>query len=392
VTLQKFKKGSPSGHESWRPPAELEITVSTRYCPSVLYFPAILIKELLYMSLFEHPHRRFNPLLGEWILVSPHRTKRPWQGKTDEVKKAEKNTFDPACYLCPGNRRADGATNPSYTSTYLFTNDYSALYPEAPAAQEDELGLIKAQSEKGICKVICYSPRHDLTMPLMAPEAIRNVVDLWTEQYRELGSRDDIGYVQIFENKGSQMGCSNPHPHGQIWADERIPLLPAKENAAQQEYFSTHEKCLLCSYLKLEQRKKERIVIENRSFTVLVPFWAVWPYEVMILPNNHHGSLLSLSDVERDDLADVLKRTGTRYDNLFLTSFPYSMGIHQMPTDQRDHHQWHFHFHFYPPLLRSATVQKFMVGYEMLAMPQRDITAELAAEKLRGMSEKHFLE
>ena len=343
------------------------------------------------MSLFEHPHRRFNPLSNEWILVSPHRTKRPWQGKTDEIRKPDGKTYDSACYLCPGNKRADGGTNPTYENTFVFKNDFSALYLDAPDAAIDEGGLIKAHSEKGICRVICYSPRHDLTMPLMAPRAIRTVVDLWTEQYRELGAMEDIGYVQIFENKGSQMGCSNPHPHGQIWADEQVPHLPARECSAQKEYTGTRSSCLLCDYLTLEQKKGERIVFENGSFVVLVPFWAVWPYEVMVLPKNHHGSLLTLSDRERNDLADALKRIGTRYDNLFTTSFPYSMGIHQQPTDGNNHPEWHFHFHFYPPLLRSATVQKFMVGYEMLGMPQRDITAELAADKLRAMSEVHYL-
>ena len=344
------------------------------------------------MSLFEHPHRRFNPLLNEWILVSPHRTKRPWQGKTDAIKKTEPCAYNPECYLCPGNKRADSETNPSYDATFVFKNDFSALYPETPESHIDERGLISALSEKGICRVICYSPRHDLTLPRMSPDAIKMVVDLWTDQYLELGAIKEISYVQIFENKGEQMGCSNPHPHGQIWANERIPQVPAKECATQKEYLSSKHKCLLCDYLALEQEKKERIVLENKSFAVLTPFWAVWPYEVMVLPKKHHASLATLSDQERFDLADALKRIGTRYDNLFHTSFPYSMGIHQKPTDGNDHPEWHLHFHFLPPLLRSATVQKFMVGYELLAMPQRDITAELAAEKLREMGEMHFLD
>jgi UDPglucose--hexose-1-phosphate uridylyltransferase len=344
------------------------------------------------MSLFEHPHRRFNPLLNEWVLVSPHRTKRPWQGKTDEPKKPEGLSYNPDCYLCPGNKRADGETNPAYNATFVFKNDFSALYPDAPDAQTDESGLIKAQSENGICRVICYSPRHDLTMSQMTADEIKLVVDLWTDQYLELGSMNRIASVQIFENKGAAMGCSNPHPHGQIWADERVPLLPARECATQKEYHSSKKRCLLCDYLALEGMKKDRIVLENGSFTILVPFWAVWPYEVMVLPKKHHASLATLSDKERFDLADALKRIGTRYDNLFNMSFPYSMGIHQKPTDGSDYSEWHFHFHFYPPLLRSATVQKFMVGYELLAMPQRDITAEFAAAKLRKMGEKHFLE
>jgi UDPglucose--hexose-1-phosphate uridylyltransferase len=343
------------------------------------------------MSLFEHPHRRFNPLLNEWILVSPHRTKRPWQGKTEIIKKSRSVTYDPVCYLCPGNRRADGAINPAYKSTFVFKNDYSALYPEAPAEHVDERGLFRARSEKGICRVICYSPRHDLTMPLMPTGDIKKVVDLWTAQYIELGAMENIAYVQIFENKGAQMGCSNPHPHGQIWADELVPMVPQKECAAQKEYHASQKGCLLCDYLALERDSTERMVLENASFAVLVPFWAVWPYEVMVLPKKHRAGLTDLSDKERIDLADVLKRITTRYDNLFHTSFPYSMGIHQQPTDGEEHPEWHFHFHFYPPLLRGATVQKFMVGYELLAMPQRDITAELAAEKLREMREKHYL-
>jgi UDPglucose--hexose-1-phosphate uridylyltransferase len=344
------------------------------------------------MSLFDHPHRRYNPLLDEWILVSPHRTKRPWQGKTEDIKKPKGHAYDPACYLCPNNKRADGGENPAYQGTFVFQNDFSALYLDAPDAEINQSGLIRAKSEKGVCRVICYSPRHDLTMPRMEVADIANVVDLWTRQYAELGAIKDISYVQIFENKGAQMGCSNPHPHGQIWADEQVPQLPAKESAAQREYRASKNSCLLCDYLALELDKRDRIVLENGSFTVLVPFWAVWPYEVMVLPKKHHASLVTLSNVERLDLADALKRTGTRYDNLFLTTFPYSMGIHQKPTDGIDHPEWHFHFHFYPPLLRSATVQKFMVGYEMLAMPQRDITAELAAEQLRETSEKHYLE
>ncbi|MBN1128599.1 MAG: UDP-glucose--hexose-1-phosphate uridylyltransferase [Chitinispirillaceae bacterium] len=344
------------------------------------------------MCLYEHPHRRYNPLVDEWILVSPNRTKRPWQGKTDQIKKPTDVPYDPTCYLCPGNQRADGSTNPAYDGTFVFTNDYSALYLGAPKNRIDESGLIRAYSERGLCRVICYSPRHDLTMPRMTTAEIQKVVHLWAEQYLELGALDSISYVQIFENKGAQMGCSNPHPHGQIWADEQIPLLPARECLSQRAYHDTKRGCMLCDYLALESNKKERIVLENGSFIVLVPFWAVWPYEVMLLPKKHHGSLVTLSDSERFDLADALKRIGTRYDNLFQTSFPYSMGIHQQPTDHPDHPEWHFHFHFYPPLLRSATVQKFMVGYELLAMPQRDISAELAAAKLREMSEKHYLD
>ena len=333
----------------------------------------------------EHTHKRLNLLTGEWILVSPHRTKRPWNGKTEDAAADKMPEYDPNCYLCPGNTRAGGVANPKYEDTFLFVNDYSALIPGIE-------NLLIARSEEGICKVICFSPRHDLTLARMSPEKIVRVIDLWIEQYKELGEDPNINYVQIFENRGAIMGCSNPHPHGQIWSSQTVPDLPAKETEKQIEYKEKNGRCLLCDYLALELKKKERIVLENDGFAVLVPFWAVWPYEIMILPKRHMSSIDEMTEKEKKDLAEIMKAAGIRYDNLFKTNFPYSMGIHQKPTDGKAHDGWHFHFHYLPPLLRSATVKKFMVGYELLAMPQRDITAEQAAAKLREQPPVHYLE
>ena len=340
----------------------------------------------------EHTHKRLNLLTGEWILVSPHRTKRPWNGKTEDAAVDKMPEYDPNCYLCPGNTRAGGVANPKYEDTFLFVNDYSALIPGIPKGDINEENLLIARSEEGICKVICFSPRHDLTLARMSPEKIVRVIDLWIEQYKELGGDPNINYVQIFENRGAIMGCSNPHPHGQIWSSQTVPDLPAKETEKQIEYKEKNGRCLLCDYLALELKKKERIVLENDGFAVLVPFWAVWPYEIMILPKRHMSSIDEMTEKEKKDLAEIMKAAGIRYDNLFKTNFPYSMGIHQKPTDGKAHDGWHFHFHYLPPLLRSATVKKFMVGYELLAMPQRDITAEQAAAKLREQPPVHYLE
>jgi UDPglucose--hexose-1-phosphate uridylyltransferase len=339
----------------------------------------------------EIPHRRLNPLTGEWVLVSPHRTQRPWQGQVEKLPAEQSPQYDPICYLCPGNERANGHKNPKYTSTFVFDNDFAALKPEIPAANADECGrgLMVAQSERGICRVVCFSPRHDLTLAHMTPAEIRSVVDLWTQQYRELGDVPWINYVQIFENRGAVMGCSNPHPHCQIWSNERIPNEPLKEQQSQMKYHDEHHSCLLCDYVRLERQSGERIVCENEHFVALVPFWAVWPFEVLVLSTRHTADFDALAPAERDGLADVLKRTTTKYDNLFGVSFPYSMGFHQRPTDGEQHQEWHLHAHFYPPLLRSATVRKFMVGYEMLASPQRDITPEMAAQRLREQPETH---
>jgi len=338
------------------------------------------------------PHRRWNPLLREWVLVSPHRTQRPWLGQVATPVAAPRMEYDPECYLCPGNSRAGGARNPAYTGTYVFDNDYAALLPDAPPFEMDQSGILVARGERGICRVVCFSPRHDLTIPRMQTEDVRAVVDAWAEQYREIGGLPWVQHVQIFENRGVLMGASNPHPHCQIWANETIPNLPARELAAQTEYLETQKKCLLCSYLIIEQNDRERIVDENEHFVALVPYWAVWPFETMILSRHHTGSLVDFSDAERNDLATMMRSLTIRYDNLFTTAFPYTMGFHQQPTDAQAHPEWHFHAHYFPPLLRSANVQKFMVGYEMLASPQRDITAEGAAAHLRGLSDVHFLD
>ncbi len=339
----------------------------------------------------EHPHRRLNPLTGEWVLVSPHRTQRPWQGQVEKEAQAVQPAYDPECYLCPGNVRAGGVRNPDYKQTFVFENDFAALKPDVPTDRLDEgaRGLLVAQGEPGICRVICFLPRHDLTLATMEVKDIAAVVDVWTEQYRELREKNWIKHVQIFENRGAMMGASNPHPHCQVWANAALPNEAAKELAAQQRYFAEHSGCLLCEYLKLELEKRERIICENDHFVAVVPFWAVWPFESLVLGRKHLGDMTEMNQSERAALADILKRLTTRYDNVFEVSFPYSMGFHQKPTDGQRYPEWHMHAHFYPPLLRSATVRKFMVGYEMLGGPQRDITPESAAERLRACSEVH---
>ena len=334
------------------------------------------------------PHRRKNILTGEWVLVSPYRTKRPWQGKKDKPQKVGLLDYDPNCYLCPGNERAGGAKNPDYTGTYSFQNDFTALLkgPEETFIE----GLLEAENESGICKVICYHPNHSLTLSLMEERDIEEVITLWKKEYTDLGSDPNINHVQIFENKGEIMGCSNPHPHGQIWAQRSIPQEVQKKVVHQKRYWDQNSSSLLGDYLQQELDAKERIVLENESFVALVPYWAVWPFETMIIPKRHINSVLELSQQEVSDYASILKALTIRYDNLFETSFPYSSGLHQAPTDGKDNSHWHMHMSFYPPLLRSAEVKKFMVGYEMFAYPQRDITAEQAAQRLRDCATKHY--
>lgn len=339
-------------------------------------------------DLNERPHRRFNPLTGEWVLVSPHRTQRPWQGLLEKPASPRELQYDPSCYMCPGNTRATGARNPAYASTFVFDNDYPALLPDTPETDETQTGgLLLARPERGICRVVCFSPRHDLTIAGMELGDLRRVVDVWVDQYRELGAMPFINHVQIFENRGTAMGASNPHPHCQIWANANLPNEPAKEQAALSAYSAARGSCLLCDYLALELSRGERLITENAHFCALVPFWAVWPFETMVLAKRHVAALDGLTDPECDALADILKRMTTRYDHLFEVSFPYTHGFHQSPTDGQPHPEWHFHSHFYPPLLRSATVRKFMVGYELLGSPQRDITAEAAAARLRELKE-----
>ncbi|HUI65583.1 MAG TPA: UDP-glucose--hexose-1-phosphate uridylyltransferase [Bacteroidota bacterium] len=345
-------------------------------------------KKSLDLSL--HPHRRFNPLNGEWILVSPQRTARPWQGKMEADGRSKRIPYDPNCYLCPGNQRAGEARNPKYSSTFVFDNDFSALRPDTPLASAHSGHILRAEGEPGQCRVVCFSPRHDLTLAEMSVGDIRRVLDLLADEYRMLGSKPSINSVQIFENKGELMGCSNPHPHCQIWAERTVPVESAKEIRQLKRYRRAHKRCLLCDYAKLERRRAERIACENEAFVVVVPFWAVWPFETILISRRHFGSFSSMRESEKEFLADILRRITVRYDNLFRVSFPYSAGFHQSPTDGKDHGECHFHMHFFPPLLRSATIRKFMVGYEMLAQPQRDITPESSAGRLRELPEVHF--
>ena len=341
--------------------------------------------------MFDSPHRRLNPLTGDWVLVSPHRGRRPWLGQVEKMPPEYLPEYDPTCYLCPGNERAGGVRNPAFTGTFVFDNDFASLLPEAkPEAAVPAQSLLNFKQERGLCRVVCFSPRHDLTLPELDLPAIENVINTWVEQSAELGSKDFIRNVQVFENKGALMGCSNPHPHSQIWAQSELPNEISKELGTQAAYFDEHQRHLLLDYLEEENRQGSRIIFQNPHFTALVPFWAVWPFEVLLMPHRPVTHLTELNTGEITALAEVIKQITTRYDNLFEVSFPYSMGFHQAPFDDKAHPEWLLHAHFYPPLLRSATVRKFMVGYEMLAMPQRDITPESAAERLRSLDADHY--
>lgn len=332
------------------------------------------------------PHRRFNPLTGDWVLVSPHRNKRPWQGRTEDTPAEAKPAHDPSCYLCAGNTRVNGARNPDYTGPFVFANDFPALLEDTPAATTGD-GLFRAETVRGTARVICFSERHDLTLPELDRPGIRKVVDLWVDQLEELGQT--YRWVAIFENKGALMGCSNPHPHGQIWASDFLPNEVAREDACQRSYMETTGTNLLVD-VAAQEAGGERIIAENTDWLALVPYWATWPFEAMLLPRRHVPRLTDVSATERDGLADILRQVTIRFDNLFETEFPYTFGWHGAPMGDRDVAHWQLHAHFYPPLLRSATVRKFMVGYEMLAEAQRDLTPETAAAQLRALAADHY--
>ncbi len=335
-------------------------------------------------SLLENSHIRKNILTGEEVMVSPHRTKRPWQGQQEVVSKIKRPSYDENCYLCAGNTRANGETNPNYKDTYVFTNDFAALQKDSKAFTLDD-GLLQAHSERGICKVICFSSDHSKSLAEMSVDEIEKVVTVWKKEFESLSKEDIINYVQIFENKGAVMGCSNPHPHGQIWSQSSIPNEVVKKEEHQKDYFFKNKRTLLTDYLKQELDKNERIIFQNDAFVVLTPFWAIWPFETMIIPKKAQKDISVLTKTEMQLFAEAISVITQAYDKLFDCSFPYSSGIHQAPTNNQDNEYWHWHMSFYPPLLRNATVKKFMVGYEMFGMPQRDITAEVASEMLRKL-------
>lgn len=338
----------------------------------------------------DHPHRRFNPLTGQWVLVSPHRAKRPWQGQVEKTAPDNRPAHDPDCYLCSGNTRINGEKNPEYTGTFVFTNDFAALMTDTPDSPKAENPLFQCQSARGTSRVICFSPDHSKTLPQLSIPALRQVVDTWCDQVAELSKT--YPWVQVFENKGAAMGCSNPHPHGQVWANSFIPNELAREDDTQRTWLAEHGVPMLVQYAEQEQRDGARTVVETEHWIAVVPYWASWPFETLLLPKAHVRRLTDLNDVQKQDLALALKQLTSRYDNLFECSFPYSMGWHGAPFTEDAGDHWQLHAHFYPPLLRSATVRKFMVGYEMLAETQRDLTPEQAAERLRAVSDIHYKE
>lgn len=335
-------------------------------------------------DLQDYSHKRLNILTGEWVLVSPHRAKRPWQGQNEAQSNEVRPSYDETCYLCAGNKRMNGEINPDYKNAFVFTNDFAALQNESKSFQIND-GLLQAQSETGICKVICFSPDHSKSLAEMDVNSIQKVVETWQNEYEVIGKNETINYVQIFENKGAVMGCSNPHPHGQIWSQSTLPNEVEKKDIHQRTYFNKQKTSLLGDYLTQELQNKERIIFENDSFVVLIPFWAIWPFETMIAPKKHQKDILEMSEQDTRGFAEAISVLTKAYDRLFNTSFPYSSGIHQAPTNRQDNTHWHWHMSFYPPLLRSATVKKFMVGYEMFGSPQRDITAEVAAQRLKAL-------
>ncbi len=333
------------------------------------------------------PHRRFNLLLEEWVLVSPHRTQRPWLGQTENPH--PKVSDNSGCFLCPGNTRANGEINPYYSGPYVFPNDFSALSPLDGKGISDD-GFFRAEQESGICRVLCYSPDHGRHIGTMEKMEVVAVIGMWQEQYRELSSLPDIGWVQIFENRGEMMGASNPHPHGQVWASRNIPPIPLKMQTHQKKYYDENSKTLLGEVARRESESGERLVLENQHWIALVPFWAVWPYETLILPKMPLTNLLDLNASSKNDLASILQSLVQTYDSIFEVPFPYSMGIMQAPKYTEDHPEWTLHLSFMPPLLRSATIRKFMVGYELFASAQRDLTAESAAKILREIYQKNL--